>query len=80
MATARLYRCNVSGSIRFKKLILKGDYQTAMDVAKQQVSPSCRTTSFPFALHIVGYMTAVADRPRSSTPRGFTPRRKWNYT
>ncbi|CAM9399709.1 unnamed protein product, partial [Sphacelaria rigidula] len=30
-------RCNVSGSIRFKKLILKGDYQTAMDVAKQQV-------------------------------------------
>lgn len=30
-------RCNVSGSIRFKKLILKGDLQTAMDVAKQQV-------------------------------------------
>lgn len=27
----------MSGSIRFKKLILKGDYQTAMDVAKNQV-------------------------------------------
>lgn len=32
-------RCNVSGSIRFKKLVLNGDYQTAMDVAKKQVMP-----------------------------------------
>ncbi|TMW57200.1 hypothetical protein Poli38472_003125 [Pythium oligandrum] len=30
-------RCNISGSIRFKKLILKGDYGTAMDIARQQV-------------------------------------------
>lgn len=29
-------RCNVSGSIRFKKLIRNNDYQGAMDVAKQQ--------------------------------------------
>jgi len=30
-------RCNISGSIAFKKLILNGDYQKAMDVAKKQV-------------------------------------------
>lgn len=30
-------RCNISGSIRFKKLIQKGDYGTAMDIARQQV-------------------------------------------
>jgi 5-methyltetrahydrofolate--homocysteine methyltransferase len=30
-------RCNISGSIRFKKLILGGDYNTAMDIAKKQV-------------------------------------------
>lgn len=30
-------RCNISGSIRFKRLILKGDYGTAMDIARQQV-------------------------------------------
>jgi len=30
-------RCNISGSKRFKRLILKGDYATAMDIAKKQV-------------------------------------------
>lgn len=30
-------RCNISGSIRFKRLIMKGDYATAMDIARQQV-------------------------------------------
>lgn len=30
-------RCNISGSLRFKRLILKGDYGTAMDIARQQV-------------------------------------------
>lgn len=30
-------RTNVTGSARFKKLILKGDYETALDVARQQV-------------------------------------------
>lgn len=30
-------RCNISGSIRFKRLIMKGDYGTAMDIARQQV-------------------------------------------
>uniref|UniRef100_A0A7S2XWE9 Methionine synthase n=1 Tax=Fibrocapsa japonica TaxID=94617 RepID=A0A7S2XWE9_9STRA len=30
-------RCNIAGSIRFKKLILGGDYATAMDIAKKQV-------------------------------------------
>merc|ERR1711871_761800 len=31
-------RCNISGSLKFKKLILAGDYAAAMDVAKQQVA------------------------------------------
>ncbi|MEM1402314.1 MAG: methionine synthase [Pseudomonadota bacterium] len=30
-------RCNVTGSARFKKLILSGDYATALDVARIQV-------------------------------------------
>ena len=31
-------RCNISGSIAFKKLILAGKYMEAMDIAKKQVS------------------------------------------
>ncbi len=30
-------RCNVTGSARFKRLILEGDYDTALDVARDQV-------------------------------------------
>ncbi len=30
-------RCNVTGSARFKRLILEGDYSTALEVAAQQV-------------------------------------------
>jgi Pterin binding enzyme/Homocysteine S-methyltransferase len=30
-------RCNISGSIKFKKLMMAGDYGTAMDIAKKQV-------------------------------------------
>ena len=30
-------RCNVTGSARFKKLILAGDYDAAVEVARDQV-------------------------------------------
>ena len=30
-------RTNVTGSARFKKLILEGEYEKALDVARQQV-------------------------------------------
>ena len=30
-------RCNISGSIKFKKLMMAGDYGSAMDIAKAQV-------------------------------------------
>lgn len=30
-------RCNVTGSAKFKRLILEGDYSTALDVAREQV-------------------------------------------
>ena len=30
-------RCNISGSIKFKKLMMAGDYGSAMDIAKKQV-------------------------------------------
>ena len=30
-------RCNISGSLKFKKLMMAGDYGAAMDVAKKQV-------------------------------------------
>ena len=30
-------RCNIAGSLKFKKLMMAGDYGTAMDIAKKQV-------------------------------------------
>jgi cobalamin-dependent methionine synthase I len=30
-------RCNISGSIKFKKLMMAGNYSAAMDIAKKQV-------------------------------------------
>jgi len=30
-------RCNISGSLKFKKLMMAGDYDAAMDIAKKQV-------------------------------------------
>ena len=30
-------RCNIAGSMKFKKLMMKGDYGAAMDIAKKQV-------------------------------------------
>lgn len=30
-------RCNIAGSARFKRLIMKGDYNAAMAVARKQV-------------------------------------------
>jgi 5-methyltetrahydrofolate--homocysteine methyltransferase len=30
-------RCNIAGSIKFKKLMMAGDYSAAMDIAKKQV-------------------------------------------
>jgi len=35
-------RCNVAGSIIFKKAIMAGDYAKAMDIAKKQVSDGWR--------------------------------------
>jgi 5-methyltetrahydrofolate--homocysteine methyltransferase len=30
-------RCNIAGSIKFKKLMMAGNYSAAMDIAKKQV-------------------------------------------
>jgi 5-methyltetrahydrofolate--homocysteine methyltransferase len=30
-------RCNISGSLKFKKLMMNGKYAEAMDIAKKQV-------------------------------------------
>jgi 5-methyltetrahydrofolate--homocysteine methyltransferase len=30
-------RCNIAGSIKFKKRMMKGDYGAAMDIANKQV-------------------------------------------
>lgn len=38
-------RTNVTGSARFKRLILEGDYETALDVARQQVEKTARRSS-----------------------------------
>src|SRR6476659_893267 len=36
-------RCNVTGSARFKKLILAGDYDAAVEVARQQVEAGAQS-------------------------------------
>eukprot|EP00968_Pinguiococcus_pyrenoidosus_P005982 scaffold391_cov223-Pinguiococcus_pyrenoidosus.AAC.5 len=36
-------RCNIAGSSKFKKLIMSGDYGTAMDIAKKQVEDGAMT-------------------------------------
>ncbi len=38
-------RCNISGSIRFKKLMMKGDYAKAMYFAKKQVEDGAHKPS-----------------------------------
>eukprot|EP00971_Amphidinium_carterae_P256111 5084973-Amphidinium_carterae.1 len=37
MLLAQGERCNIAGSIKFKKLMMDGNYGEAMDIAKQQV-------------------------------------------
>eukprot|EP00916_Digyalum_oweni_P024339 GHVL01040237.1.p1 GENE.GHVL01040237.1~~GHVL01040237.1.p1 ORF type:complete len:325 (+),score=84.97 GHVL01040237.1:726-1700(+) len=41
-------RCNISGSIRFKKLILAGNYSEALEVARQQVENGAQIVDFNF--------------------------------
>ena len=39
-------RCNVTGSARFKRLILEGDYETALDVARTQVEDGAQIIDY----------------------------------
>jgi len=38
-------RTNVTGSAKFKKLILEGDYTAAVEVARQQVESGARSST-----------------------------------
>lgn len=47
-------RCNCSGSIQFKKLIMGNNYSSAMDVAKAQVRVSYSLLCMPTTNELVG--------------------------
>ena len=54
-------RTNVTGSAKFKKLVIEGDYPAALSVARQQVEAGATTR-------------ARAERARATAPSGGAPR------
>jgi hypothetical protein len=53
-------RCNIAGSIAFKKLILEGKYDDALEVAKKQVSASSMFTQHGVACPLHAHAQEVA--------------------
>ena len=52
-------RCNIAGSIKFKKLIVAGDYQAAIEIAKQQVEDGAMVLDFNVDDGMVDGVTAM---------------------
>jgi 5-methyltetrahydrofolate--homocysteine methyltransferase len=52
-------RCNVAGSIKFKKLIMAGDYAGAMDVAKKQVEEGAMVIDINLDDGLLDAMSAI---------------------
>lgn len=68
-------RCNVAGSIMYKKAIVDGDYEKAASIATKQVSnPSlgqrtCCSPCWPSCRHLYDPMGDVVHQPRFSKAR-----------
>jgi len=52
-------RCNIAGSIKFKKLIVAGDYAGAIEIAKQQVEDGAMVVDFNVDDGMVDGMAAM---------------------
>ena len=77
-------RTNVTGSARFKKLILKGDYETALDVARQQVESGAQIIDINMdeamldsKAAMVRYLSLLASEPDISRVPIMVDSSKW---
>jgi 5-methyltetrahydrofolate--homocysteine methyltransferase len=55
-------RCNIAGSIKFRKRMMKGDYGAAMDIAKKQVEDGTHVID----INVVdnGMLDGLSDMPK----------------
>ncbi|MAA94948.1 MULTISPECIES: methionine synthase [unclassified Arsukibacterium] len=77
-------RTNVTGSARFKKLILNGDYEAALDVARQQVENGAQIIDINMdeamldsKAAMVRYLTLLASEPDISRVPIMVDSSKW---
>ncbi len=78
-------RCNVTGSAKFKRLILDGDYETALDVARNQVEDGAQIIDINMdegmldAEHaMVTFLNLVASEPDISRVPIMVDSSKWS--
>ena len=78
-------RCNVTGSARFKKLILEGDYDTALEVARQQVENGAQVIDINMdegmldsELAMVTFLNLIASEPDISRVPIMVDSSKWS--
>ncbi|WP_086931815.1 methionine synthase [Agarilytica rhodophyticola] len=78
-------RCNVTGSARFKRLILEGDYSTALEVAAQQVEDGAQVIDINMdegmldaKNAIVTFLNLVASEPDISRVPIMVDSSKWD--
>ncbi|WP_075187900.1 methionine synthase [Teredinibacter haidensis] len=78
-------RCNVTGSARFKRLVIEGDYTTALDVALQQVTDGAQIIDINMdegmldsKTAIVKFLNLIASEPDISRVPIMVDSSKWD--
>ncbi len=78
-------RCNVTGSARFKRLILEGDYETALDVARTQVEDGAQVIDINMdegmldaEAAMVTFLNLIASEPDISRVPIMVDSSRWN--
>ncbi|GAA0353231.1 hypothetical protein GCM10009092_17010 [Bowmanella denitrificans] len=78
-------RTNVTGSARFKRLILEGDYETALDVARQQVENGAQVIDINMdeamldsEVAMVRFLNLIASEPDISRVPVMIDSSKWS--
>ncbi|MDR2195914.1 MAG: methionine synthase, partial [Gallionellaceae bacterium] len=78
-------RCNVAGSIRFKRLVMEGQYEEALEVAKQQVENGAQIVDVNMddamldgEAAMVKFLNLIASEPDISRVPLMLDSSKWN--
>lgn len=78
-------RCNVAGSIRFKRLVMEGQYEEALEVAKQQVETGAQIVDVNMddamldgEAAMVKFLNLIASEPDISKVPVMIDSSKWN--